>query len=68
MPKVKPFSGRLEPKRVLYQQCPHGNDGDLGHAVIHSAHVHQTKHGRPVVCRGWFPEFHSARGGIRWKP
>lgn len=64
--KVEPLTGQLAAKKVLYQQCPQGRD-DTPDSTAHLAHVHQTKHGRSVVCRGWFPKISTMRSGITYR-
>jgi hypothetical protein len=40
--------------KTIYQQCRSGIDTN-SRSFPHETHSHYTKHGRIVVCRGWFP-------------
>lgn len=49
--------------KVIYQQCAEGLDANP-RSIPHRPHVHYTKHGREVVCRGWFPAVSTNWGGL----
>lgn len=49
--------------KTIFQQCPRGVDANPD-SYPHHTHAHYTRHGRLVICRGWFPLASSTRSMI----
>jgi hypothetical protein len=49
--------------KIIHQQCRLGLDANPD-SVPHISHAHYTRHGRLVICRGWFPEVSTNRALI----